>query len=165
MMYQAPASRKLDRIDRKILTELQNNAEISNLELAERVGLSASPCARRVKILEDAGIIKKRVTLLDQSALGLDLTIYVHVCLECQITERLENFELKVMNYDEVMECSLITGSDADFLLKVVMPDMAYYEHFLLKELNRIEGVTSIRTSFVLRSVKSKTDMPLNHIG
>ncbi len=165
MMYQAPASRKLDRIDRKILTELQNNAEISNLELAERVGLSASPCARRVKILEDAGIIKKRVTLLDQSALGLDLTIYVHVCLECQITERLENFELKVMNYDEVMECSLITGSDADFLLKVVMPDMAYYEHFLLKELNRIEGVTSIRTSFVLRRVKNKTDMPLNHIG
>lgn len=165
MMYQAAASRKLDRIDRKILTELQQNADISNLELAERVGLSASPCARRVKLLEEAGIIKKRVTLLDQTALSLDLTIYVHVCLECQIRERLENFERKVMNYDEVMECSLITGSDADFLLKVVMPDMAYYEHFLLKELNRIEGVTSIRTSFVLRRVKSKTDMPLNHIG
>ena len=165
MMYQAAASRKLDRIDRKILTELQHNADISNLELAERVGLSASPCARRVKLLEEAGIIKKRVTLLDQTALGLDLTIYVHVCLECQIPERLENFERKVMNYDEVMECSLITGSDADFLLKVVMPDMAYYEHFLLKELNRIEGVTSIRTSFALRTVVKKTAFKLRGAG
>jgi len=157
--------KNFDRIDRRILAELQKNADISNIELAGQVGLSPSPCARRVKLLEDAGIISRRVTLLDQSALGLDLTIYIQVCLECQIPERLENFERKILNYDEVLECALITGSDADFMLKVVMPDMAYYEHFLLKELNRIEGVTSIRTSFVLRQVKSKTELPLQHLS
>lgn len=157
--------KQIDRIDRKILREIQRNADISNLELAEKVGLSPSPCARRVKLLEEAGIIQQRVTLLNQAALGLDLTIYVHVCLECQIPERLENFEQKIMNYDQVLECSLITGSDADFLLKVVMPDMAAYEQFLLKELNQIKGVTSIRTSFVLRQVMQRTALPLGHIG
>lgn len=158
-------TKQFDRIDRRILEVLQRNANISNLELAEQIGLSPSPCARRVKLLEDAGIINRQVTLLNQSALGLDLTIYVQVCLECQIPERLENFERKILNYDEVLECALITGSEADFMLKVVMPDMAYYEHFLLNELNRIEGVTSIRTSFVLRQVKTRTELPLNHLS
>lgn len=157
--------KQIDRIDRKILHEIQRNADISNLELAEKVGLSPSPCARRVKILEDAGIIQQRVTLLSQTALGLDLTIYIHVCLECQVPERLEHFEHKIMSYDQVLECSLITGSDADFLLKVVMPDMPAYEQFLLKELNQIKGVTSIRTSFVLRQVMQRTALPLGHIG
>lgn len=158
-------TKRFDRIDRNILKELQKNADISNLELAEKIGLSPSPCARRVKLLEEAGIIDRRVTLLDQSALGLDLTIYVQVCLDCQMPERLEHFERKMLNYDEVLECALITGSEADFMLKVVMPDMAYYEHFLLNELNRIEGVTSIRTSFVLRQVKTRTELPLQHLS
>ncbi len=157
-------TKQFDRIDRRILEVLQKNANISNLELAEQVGLSPSPCARRVKLLEDAGIISRQVTLLNQSALGLDMTIYVQICLASQLPERLEAFERKILNYDEVLECALITGSDADFMLKVVMPDMAYYEHFLLNELNRIEGVASIRTSFVLRQVKTRTELPLKHL-
>ncbi|WP_417593948.1 Lrp/AsnC family transcriptional regulator [Oceanospirillum sp.] len=157
-------TKQFDRIDRRILEVLQKNANISNLELAEQVGLSPSPCARRVKLLEDAGIISRQVTLLSQSALGLDMTIYVQICLASQLPERLEAFERKILNYDEVLECALITGSDADFMLKVVMPDMAYYEHFLLNELNRIEGVASIRTSFVLRQVKTCTELPLKHL-
>ncbi|OOV86779.1 Lrp/AsnC family transcriptional regulator [Oceanospirillum linum] len=157
-------TKQFDRIDRRILEVLQKNANISNLELAEQVGLSPSPCARRVKLLEDAGIISRQVTLLNQSALGLDMTIYVQICLASQLPERLEAFERKILNYDEVLECALITGSDADFMLKVVMPDMAYYEHFLLNELNRIEGVASIRTSFVLRQVKTCTELPLKHL-
>ncbi|MDX1319879.1 MAG: Lrp/AsnC family transcriptional regulator, partial [Oceanospirillum sp.] len=104
-------TKQFDRIDRRILDVLQKDANISNLELAEQVGLSPSPCARRVKLLEDAGIISRQVTLLNQSALGLDLTIYIQVCLECQIPERLETFERKILNYDEVLECALITGS------------------------------------------------------
>lgn len=157
-------TKTLDRTDRRILQALQKNADISNLELAEQVGLSPSPCARRVRLLEDAGFIRRSVTLLSQQALGLDLTIYIQVCLNTQMPERLDAFEQKMLNYDQVLECALITGSDADFMLKVVMPDMAYYERFLLQELNRIEGVSSIRTSFVLRQVKSRTELPLDHL-
>ncbi len=155
---------KLDRIDRRILREIQQDARISNLELAERVGLSPSPCARRVRLLEEAGIIKRQVTLLDQEALGLPLTIYIHVSMATQVTAKLENFERTVMGFEEVQECALITGSDADYLLKVVMPDMAYYEHFLLKQLNLIDGVASLRTSFALRRVVQRTALPLGHI-
>lgn len=154
----------LDRIDRLILQEIQQDGSISNVELSERVGLSPSPCSRRVRQLEEAGIIDQRVTLLDQDALGLPLTIYVHVSMSSQATAVLEAFEQKIIDFDAVQECSLVTGSDADYLLKVVMPDMAYYEHFLLKQLNQIEGVASIRTSFALRRVILRTQMPLSHI-
>lgn len=157
-------SLKLDRIDRRILAELQRDSSISNLDLAEKVGLSPSPCARRVRQLQDAGIIDRQVTLLDQEALGLPLTIYVQVSLTNQATGILENFERQILSFDEVMECALITGSDADYLLKVVMPDMAYYEHFLLKKLNQIDGVASIRTSFSLRRVVLRTELPLGHL-
>lgn len=155
---------KLDRIDRKILHEIQQDASISNLELAEKVGLSPSPCSRRVRQLEEAGIINRQVTLLDQEELGLPLTIYVSVSMTTQATAKLENFEQHVQSFDAVQECSLVTGSDADYLLKVVMPDMSYYEHFLLKQLNQIDGVASIRTSFVLRRVVQRTALPLGHI-
>nr|WP_028470512.1 Lrp/AsnC family transcriptional regulator [Neptunomonas japonica] len=156
--------KKLDRIDRKILDEIQRDGNISNLELADKVGLSPSPCSRRVRQLEDAGIIDKQVTLLNQSELGLPLTIFIHVSLEKQLPKTLDNFERSISTYNEVLECSLITGSDADYLLKVVMPDMSYYEKFLLKELNQIEGVSSIRTSFVMRQVLNRTALPLSHI-
>ncbi|MBY4676488.1 Lrp/AsnC family transcriptional regulator [Marinobacterium arenosum] len=155
---------KLDRIDRRILAEIQRDSSISNLDLAEKVGLSPSPCARRVRQLQEAGIIDRQVTLLDQEALGLPLTIYVQVSLTNQATGILENFERQIRGFDEVMECALITGSDADYLLKVVMPDMAYYEHFLLKKLNQIDGVASIRTSFSLRRVVLRTELPLGHL-
>lgn len=158
-------SKKLDRIDRKILEEIQRNGNISNLELAEKVNLSPSPCSRRVRQLEEAGIIDRQVTLLNQDALGLPLTVYIHVSLEKQLPKTLENFERSITSYNEVLECALITGSDADYLLKVLMPDMSYYEKFLLKELNQIEGVSSIRTSFVMRQVISRTELPLSHIN
>jgi Lrp/AsnC family leucine-responsive transcriptional regulator len=156
--------KKLDRIDRRILEEIQRNGNISNLELADIVGLSPSPCSRRIRQLEEAGIIDKQVTLLNQDALGLPLTVFIHVSLDKQLTKILENFEAKISNYNEVLECALITGGDADYLLKVMMPDMSYYERFLLKELNQIEGVSSIRTSFVMRRVISRTALPLSHI-
>ena len=157
--------KKLDRIDRKILEEIQRDGNISNLELAEKVNLSPSPCSRRVRQLQDAGIIEKQVTLLNKNALGLPLTVYIHVSLEKQLPKTLENFERTISTYNEVLECALITGSDADYLLKVLMPDMSYYEKFLLKELNQIEGVSSIRTSFVMRQVISRTELPLSHIN
>ena len=117
---------KLDRIDRHILELMQENGRISNLELAELVGLSPSPCSRRVKALEDAGLIDTHVTLL---------------------------------------ECDLITGNDADYQLKVVVRDMEHYQHFLLDKLTHIPGVTGVRSSFVLRRIKHKTALPLNHLG
>jgi len=155
---------KLDRIDRRILEEIQADGSISNLELSERVGLSPSPCARRIKILQETGIINRQITLLDQDKLGLPISIYVMVCLENQESARLENFDRSVSAWPEVLECSLITGSDADYLLKVVMPDMDYYQRFLLKKLNRIDGIRSIKTSFVLRKVVQRTEIPLDHI-
>ena len=114
---------KLDRMDRRILEEIQADGSISNLELAERVGLSPSPCARRVKLLQDGGIISRQITLLDQKKLGLPISIYISVSLDHQSPDRLENFDRNISSWPEVVECSLITGSDTDYLLKVVMPD------------------------------------------
>jgi Lrp/AsnC family leucine-responsive transcriptional regulator len=102
--------------------------------------------------------------VLDQKKLGLPISIYISVSLDHQSPDRLENFDNNVSSWPEVVECSLITGSDTDYLLKVVMPDMDYYQRFLLDKLNQIEGVSSIRTSFVLRQVVQRTEMPLNHI-
>ena len=155
---------KLDAMDRRILAQIQADGSISNLELAERVGLSPSPCARRVKLLQESGIISRQITLLDQNKLGLPISIYISVSLDHQSPERLSNFDNKISGWPEVIECSLITGSDTDYLLKVVMPDMDYYQRFLLDKLNQVEGVSSIRTSFVLRRVLQRTEMPLNHI-
>lgn len=155
---------KLDAMDRRILEKIQADGSISNLELAERVGLSPSPCARRVKLLQESGIISRQITLLDQNKLGLPISIYISVSLDHQSPERLSNFDNKISGWPEVIECSLITGSDTDYLLKVVMPDMDYYQRFLLDKLNQVEGVSSIRTSFVLRRVLQRTEMPLHHI-
>ena len=151
-------------MDRRILEQIQADGSISNLELAERVGLSPSPCARRVKLLQESGIISRQITLLDQNKLGLPISIYISVSLDHQSPDRLNNFDNKISGWPEVIECSLITGSDTDYLLKVVMPDMDYYQRFLLDKLNQIEGVSSIRTSFVLRRVLQRTEMPLHHI-
>jgi Lrp/AsnC family leucine-responsive transcriptional regulator len=115
-------------------------------------------------LLQDGGIISRQITLLDQKKLGLPISIYISVSLDHQSPDRLENFDRNISSWPEVVECSLITGSDTDYLLKVVMPDMDYYQRFLLDKLNQIEGVSSIRTSFVLRQVVQRTEMPLNHI-
>ena len=154
---------KLDRLDRRILTLLQEDGSITNLELAERVGLSPSPCSRRVKQLEEAGIIDRRVTLLTPKALGLNLTAYIQVSMDRHTPKRLENFQERIAVHPEVLECSLITGQAADYLVKVVVPDMDAYQEFLLGKITRIEGVTGVQSSFVLRNVVSKTELPLDY--
>ncbi len=155
---------KLDRIDRRILELMQKNGRISNLELADTIGLSPTPCSRRVKRLEESGIIDRHVTLLNQSQLGLKLTAIIGISMDRHTPERFENFEARVAEFQEVIECSVVTGQSADYLLKALVPDMEYYEAFLLGKLTRIEGVTGVHSSFVLRNVVNKTELPLDHI-
>jgi len=118
---------KLDRIDRRILMAMQDNGRISNLELAEQVGLSPTPCSRRVRRLEESGIIRRHVTLLNQSMLGLKLTAYIGISMDRHTPDRFETFEAELASYPEVMECSVVTGQSSDYLLKAVVPDMEYY--------------------------------------
>ena len=150
----------LDAIDRRILTELQGNARISNAELAEAVGLSPSPCLRRVRALEAAGVIKGYAALLDAAEVGLPISVFVQVTLERQIERALEAFETAIQGRPEVMECYLMTG-DADYLLRVVVSDLAAYERFLKEHLTRVSGVASIKSSFALNQVKYSTALPL----
>ena len=155
---------RLDRTDRRILAVLQRNGRISNLELAEQVGLSPTPCSRRVKRLEDSGLIQAHVTLLNQSMLGLKLTAYIGISMDRHTPDRFEAFEAEVAAYPEVMECSVVTGQSSDYLLKAVVADMEYYEKFLLGRLTRIPGVTGVHSSFELRRVVQRTVLPLDHI-
>jgi len=150
----------LDAIDRKILETLQNDARIRNVELAERVGLSPSPCLRRVGMLEKKGIIKGYATLVDAKAAGMPVSVFVSVTLEKQVKKALGTFEKKIHACPEVMECYLMTG-DADYLLRVVTSDLDAYERFLIDHLTRIPGVASIKSSFALKQVAYKTALPL----
>lgn len=154
----------LDRTDRRILQELQRDASLSNLELAERVGLSPSPCLRRVKQLEETGIILKRVTLLNASKLGLKLMAVIQVSLDRHTPDRFEQFENVIRGYSEVLECILITGQSADYLLKVLVADMEVYQDFLLNKLTRLAGVSDVHSSFVLRQVVNTTELPLDSL-
>jgi DNA-binding Lrp family transcriptional regulator len=151
---------KLDELDRKILEELQENARISNVALAHRVGLSPSPCLRRVRELEDSGLVRGHVTLLDPAALGLGVSVFIQVRLDRQIEASLETFESAVLERPEVMECYLMTG-DADYLLRVVVPDVPSFERFLVDHLTRVPGVANLRSSFALKQVKYTTALPL----
>ena len=155
---------KLDRYDLKILAELQKDARISNQELAERIGLSPSPCSRRVHQLEDDGYILRQVALLDPQKLDLKLTAYVLVGMDRHTDDRFSSFEQVIRSHPQVQECCLITGVDADYQLKVVVPDMDHYQRFLLQTLTRIEGVTTVRSSFVLRKALDSTELPLEHL-
>ena len=155
---------KIDRIDRRILELLQQNGGLSNQELATQVGLSPSPCLRRVKALEEAGIILNRVTLLDRKKLGLDLTVLILIGMDRHTPERFEEFEARVAELPEVQECYLITGQDADYMLKVAIPDMDAYHIFLLNKITRIPGVSGVHSSFVLRRVIDNTVLPLNYL-
>ena len=152
---------RLDRIDKKILSLMQKNGRISNLELADQVGLSPTPCSRRVKQLEESGLIKRHVTLLDAEKLGLNLTVIIGISMDRHTPDRFEEFELAIVNMPEVMECSIVTGQAADFLLKVVVRDMRHYEEFLLGQLTKLSGVSGVHSSFVLRQVVNKTSLPL----
>ena len=151
---------QLDAIDRRILTELQVNARVSNAELAEAVGLSPSPCLRRVRALERAGVIKGYAALLEAAAVGLPISVFVQVTLERQIERALEAFETAILDRPEVMECYLMTG-DADYLLRIVVSDLTAYERFLKEHLTRVSGVASIKSSFALNQVKYSTALPL----
>jgi Lrp/AsnC family leucine-responsive transcriptional regulator len=143
---------------------MQRNGRISNLELADAVGLSPTPCSRRVKRLQESGIIERHVTLLNQSRLGLKLTAFITIAMDRHTPDRFDNFEAQVAAFPEVIECAVVTGQSADYLVKAVVPDMEYYEAFLLGKLTRIEGVTGVQSSFVLRPVIRKTELPLDHI-
>ncbi len=155
----------LDKLDKRILQALQRDGIITNLELAEQIGLSPSPCASRVKQLEEVGIISKQVTLLNASQLDLKLTALIQISMDRHTPDRFEVFEAQVRSYPEVIECLLITGQSADYQLKVVVPDMECYQEFLLSKITRIEGVTDVHSSFMLREVINTTELPLNHIG
>jgi Lrp/AsnC family leucine-responsive transcriptional regulator len=152
----------LDRTDRRILDELQKDGAISNLDLADKVGLSPSPCSRRVKALQASGIIQKTVAILNPKALGLDMVAMISISMDRHTPERFENFEILVAGFPEVLECYLITGSSADYLLKVIVKDMDGYQQFLLGKLTRIEGVSGVHSSFVMRKVVDSTRLPMN---
>ena len=151
----------LDRIDRQILEILQKDGRIANQDLADQVGLSPSPCLRRVRALEESGLIVGYHALLDARKLGLTLMALVHISMDRHTPERFENFEATVSVLPEVLECLLITGQDADYQLKVAIRDMDHYQSLLLEKITRIVGVTGVHSSFVLRRVVSKTALPL----
>jgi DNA-binding Lrp family transcriptional regulator len=151
---------KIDDIDRAILGRLQDDARRSNVELAAAVGLSPSPCLRRVRRLEEDGVIRRIVALVDPAAVGLGVDVVVQVSLEKQAEQALERFEAAVQARPEVMECYLMTG-DADYLLRVVVPDLPAFERFLMDHLTRIPGVASIKSSFALKQIKYGTALPL----
>ena len=153
-------SPQLDAIDRRLLKALQSNARIANAELAKLVGLSPSPCLRRLKILEDKGIIDRYVALLNQERVGLPVSVFISIRLERQHEGALEKFEAEIKNYDEVLECYLMTGQ-RDYLLRVVAQDLRSYEKFLKDKLTRIDGVASIESSFALSQVKYSNSLPL----
>ena len=151
----------LDNTDRRILRVIQEEARVSNSELAERVGLSPSPCWRRVRTLEENGVIERYVPLVNAKAVGLPINVFATVTLEKQAESALELFEKAVKKRPEVMECNLMTG-EFDYLLRVVVPDLAAYERFLMDHLTRIKGIASIKSSFSLKQVSYKTALPLS---
>lgn len=150
----------LDQIDQRILAALQANARLSNVELANQAGLSPSPCLRRVRGLEEDGVIKGYAALVDQEAVGLPVSVFVMVSLERQVEQALEIFEARVSALPEVMECYLMTG-DSDYLLRVVTRDLQAYERFLMHQLTKFPGVSSIKSSFALKQVVYRTALPI----
>ena len=155
---------KLDAFDLKILTVLQQDGALSNQEIAERVGLSPSPCSRRIRQLEESGVIAAHVVRLSASKIGLDLTVLIHIRMDRHTPERFDNFETIVASFPEVQECYLITGQEADYQLKVIVPNMDEYQRFLLEKITRIEGVIGVHSSFVLRKAIDTTAVPLTYL-
>jgi Lrp/AsnC family leucine-responsive transcriptional regulator len=152
---------EIDRHDRQILSILQENGRISNQDLADRIGLSPSPCLRRVRTLEDAGIVIGYRALINAKALGYTLMALIYISMDKHTPERFENFERQILQIPEVLECLLITGQDADYQIKVVVKDMDAFQELLLNRITRIQGVTGVHSSFVLRKVVDKTAVPV----
>ncbi|KWT72588.1 Transcriptional regulator BkdR of isoleucine and valine catabolism operon [Variovorax sp. WDL1] len=151
---------QLDAIDLRILDELQRDGALSNVELARRVHLSPSPCLARVKALEAAGVIQRYVALASAAALGLGLNVFISISLRTQSKQSLADFEQRIAEHDEVMECYLMTG-DSDYLIRVAVADIAALEKFILEQLTPIAGIEKIRSSFALKQVRYKTALPL----
>jgi DNA-binding Lrp family transcriptional regulator len=158
--YKFISTMSFDAIDLRILRELQTDASLSNVALAQRVGLSPSPCLARVKALEKQGLIRQVVALLDAQQLGLHLNVFISISLKQQTRAALQEFEALVCARDEVMECYLMTG-DADYLIRVALPDMAALERFIIEQLSPMKMVEKIRSSFALKQVRYKTALPL----
>lgn len=152
---------QIDKFDRQILEILQQDGRIANQDLAERIGLSPSPCLRRVRALEESGLIQGYRAVLDARRLGLTLIAIIHISMDKHTPERFAKFEGTVSVLPEVLECLLITGQDADYQLKVAVRDMDHYQALLLEKITRIEGVTGVHSSFVLRRVVDKTALPV----
>ncbi|MAZ70121.1 Lrp/AsnC family transcriptional regulator [Porticoccus sp.] len=152
---------KLDAYDRAILRKLQQEGRISNQDLAENVNLSPSPCLRRVRRLEEEGVIDGYTARLNARRLGLNLMAFIQISMDKHIPERFQGFESAVANFPEVLECHLITGQAADYLLKVVVEDMDGYQQFLLNKITRIEGVSGVQSSFVLKSPQNTATLPV----
>ena len=153
----------LDAVDLRILRELQADASLSNVALAKRVHLSPSPCLARVKALESDGLIRQYVALLDPQRLGLTLNVFISISLKQQTRAALDAFEGKIAGREEVMECYLMSG-EADYLLRVAMPDIAALERFIIEQLSPMKEVEKIRSSFALKQVRYKTALPLQRV-
>jgi Lrp/AsnC family leucine-responsive transcriptional regulator len=152
---------ELDRYDRQILEILQQDGRISNQDLADRIGLSPSPCLRRVRTLEEAGLITGYRALLDAKKLGLSLMALIGISMDQHTPERFANLESAIAEIPEILECLLITGQQSDYQLKVVVRDMDAYQDLLLNKITRIQGVTGVHTSFVLRKVVDRSSLPV----
>ena len=152
----------LDATDLKILKALQEDGSMSNLELAERIALSPTPCARRVKLLKEAGYFKGVVALVSPKAIGLPVTVFVQITLNRQKRKALEHFQSAVGQWPEVMEIYLMTG-DFDYLLKVVAPNLDVFHKFLIK-LTDVEDISHIKSSFALEQIRYSTALPLDHL-
>ncbi|GAC34549.1 Lrp/AsnC family transcriptional regulator [Paraglaciecola polaris] len=151
----------LDKYDRLILEIIQQKGRVSNQELADAINLSPSPCLRRVRQLEEAGLIDGYVALLNARKLGLTLLSFIQIIMDKHTPERFAIFEDSVTGFSEVLECHLITGQTADYLLKVIVKDMDDFQQFLLNKLTRIEGVSGVHSSFVLKSPVKTTALPV----
>jgi Lrp/AsnC family leucine-responsive transcriptional regulator len=154
---------RLDALDIRILAALQDDASLTNVDLARQVGLSPSPCLARVRALEEAGVILRRVTLLDPVKLGASVSVFIQVTLEKQTEPVLDAFEAAMASFPEVMECYLMTG-DSDYLLRVVVSDTVALQHFIVGQLSKTRGVANIRSSFALKQVKYKTALPIDDL-
>lgn len=152
---------QLDRYDRQILEILQQEGRIANQDLADRIGLSPSPCLRRVRTLEESGLIQGYHAALDARKLGLSLMALVRVSMDQHTPERFANFEATLAALPEVLECLLITGQDSDYQLKVAVRDMDHYQALLLDKIACIQGVTGVHSSFVLRRIIDRTSLPV----
>jgi Lrp/AsnC family leucine-responsive transcriptional regulator len=154
------AKSELDDIDRRIIAALQSDGRMTAQELADRVGLSPSPCARRVRLMEERGVITGYTAVIDQDLVGLPISVFASIKLERQREEELQRFNAAISRWPEVVDCYLMTGQ-RDYLLRIVVRDLHAYERFLKEKLTRLDGVASIESSFALSQIKRSNRLPI----